>query len=88
MLVNLHSKQDKLEFCFKDDELDSLTLDFTSFSENKVNKKLVLEFTMNQILARKEFLINEVIFFSCCNSFLKFKIFNLRCSLNFLLKQQ
>lgn len=43
-----------------EEELDTLTLEFTSFSENKINKKLVLEFIMTQIMKRKEVIINEV----------------------------
>lgn len=45
----------------KDEDLDNLTLDFTSFGENKVNKKLVMDFIMTLILKKKEFLVNEVI---------------------------
>lgn len=45
-----------------EDELDTLNLEFTSFSENKINKKLVLEFIMTQIMKRKEVIINEMEF--------------------------
>jgi hypothetical protein len=49
-------------FKLKDDELDNLTLDYISFSENKVNKGLVLEFIMTLILKKREVLVNEVEF--------------------------
>lgn len=41
--------------------MDDLTIEFVSFSENKINKKLVLEFLMTLIMKRKEIIINEVI---------------------------
>ena len=44
----------------KDDELDNLSLDYISFSENKINKVLVLEFIMTLIMKKREFLVNEV----------------------------
>jgi len=40
--------------------LDTLNLEFVSFSENKINKKLVLEFIMTLIMKRKETIVNEV----------------------------
>jgi hypothetical protein len=53
-----------------------MTLDFTSFSENRINKLLILEFIMMQILKKKEFIFNEVI-----NNqnliFFDFKLYNL-----------
>ena len=49
-------------FKLKDDELDNLTLDYISFSENKINKGLVLEFIMTLILKKREVLVNEVEF--------------------------
>jgi hypothetical protein len=47
---------------FKEEELDNLSLEFTSFSENKINKKLVWEFIILLILKKKEVIINEVTF--------------------------
>ena len=44
----------------KDDDLDNLTLEYTSFSENKINKKLVWEFVVSLIVKRREPLVNEV----------------------------
>ena len=40
--------------------MDSLNLEFVSFSENKINKKLVLEFIMMLIMKKKEIIVNEV----------------------------
>jgi hypothetical protein len=45
---------------FKEDDLENLALDFISFSENKINKKLVWEFIMSLVIKRKDFIINEV----------------------------
>jgi hypothetical protein len=46
----------------KDDDLDNLALDYISFSENKINKKLVWDYILMLIIKRREPLVNEVEF--------------------------
>jgi hypothetical protein len=46
----------------KDDDLDFIVLDYTSFSENTINKNLVWAFIMNLVLNKKDRLVNEMSF--------------------------
>lgn len=40
--------------------MDNLVLDYISYSENKINKKLIWDFIMLLILKKRDFLVNEV----------------------------
>jgi hypothetical protein len=45
-----------------EDALEDLSLDFISFSENKINKKLVWEYIMLLVIKKKDYIINEMEF--------------------------